>query len=137
MKVCHSYNRQQLNDIYQNSQDARISNLTQYYPQQNQQYDQSYNYSQQRYNAVNFQKNVHFEDETNSKQTHDFAKKLKRLRPIQQLSSHHLWYIYTHLSLALNWGHKAFKGSSVRRILSHKCLNTTLICMFFSKANIY
>jgi len=69
MKVCHSYNRQQLNDINQNSQDARMSNQTQHYPQQNQQYDQSYNYSQQRYNAANFQKNVHFEDETNSKQT--------------------------------------------------------------------
>ena len=53
----------------QNSQDARISNQTQHYPQQNQQYDQSNNNSQKRYNAANLQKNVHFEDETNSKQT--------------------------------------------------------------------
>ena len=40
----------------------------QHYPQQNQQYDQSYNNSQQTYNAANFQKND-YEDKTNSKQT--------------------------------------------------------------------
>ena len=69
MKVCHSYNRQHLNDINQSSQDARMNSQAQYYPQLNQQYDQSYNDSQKTYNPANFQKNVHFDDETNSKQT--------------------------------------------------------------------
>jgi hypothetical protein len=66
MKVCHSYNRQHLDDINQSSQDARMNNQTQYYPQQQ---DMTYNDYQKTYNSANSQKNVHFDDESNSKQT--------------------------------------------------------------------
>ena len=55
MKVCHSYTRQHLNNINQNSQDARMNSQTQYHPQNYRQYDQSYTTTTQ-YSSTNFLK---------------------------------------------------------------------------------